>query len=138
MTRAEALEFLGEGTRTGKLATVCEDGRPHVVPVWFIVDGDQLVFTTWHETIKAANLARDRRAALAADLEEPPYAFVTVEGRVRISDDLKELKDVATRIGGRYMGEDRAEEFGRRNGVPGELVARLEIDKIIAKDDMTG
>ena len=138
MSREEALEFLSEGTRTGKVATVREDGRPHVVPVWFIVDGEDLVFTTWHRSVKALNLTRNSWAALVADLEEPPYAHVTVEGRVSISDDLDELEEYATRIGGRYMGEDRAEEFGARNAVPGEVVVRLRIEKIMAKDDMTG
>jgi hypothetical protein len=45
---------------------------------------------------------------------------------VEISTDLDELLRVATLIGARYMGEDRAEEFGRRNGVPGELLVRLK------------
>ncbi len=39
----------------------------------------------------------------------------------------------ATRIGARYMGEDRAEEFGRRNGVPGELLVRLTPERVIAE-----
>lgn len=138
MSREEALEFLSEGTRTGKVATVRKDGRPHVVPIWFIVDDDDVVFTTWHRSVKAINLARDSWAALVVDLEEPPYAHVTVEGRVSISEDLDELEQYATRIGGRYMGEDRAEEFGTRNAVPGEVVVRLHIDKLVAKHDMTG
>jgi nitroimidazol reductase NimA-like FMN-containing flavoprotein (pyridoxamine 5'-phosphate oxidase superfamily) len=44
MTPDEALAFLAEGTRTGKLATA-QGGRPHVAPVWFVVDADDLVFT---------------------------------------------------------------------------------------------
>lgn len=55
-----------------------------------------------------------------------------------ISDDLDELKNFATRIGARYMGEDRAEEFGNRNGVPGEVVVRMQVEKIVARDDITG
>lgn len=137
MTREEALDFLSEGTRTGKIATVRDDGSPHVVPIWFVIDEGDIVFTTWHESVKLKNLASNSRAALVADLEEPPYAFVAVEGRVSVSDDLAELKDYATRIGARYMGEERAEEFGERNGVPGEVVVRLHIDKVIAKDEMT-
>lgn len=138
MTRQEALDFLSDGTRTGKIATVREDGSPHVVPIWFIIDNGDIVFTTWHESVKLRNLATNSRAALVADLEEPPYAYVSVEGRVTISDDLHELKSYATRIGGRYMGEDRAEEFGERNGVPGEVVVRIRIDRVIAKDEIAG
>ena len=138
MSREEAIGFLLEGTRTGKFATVREDGRPHVVPIWFVVEDGAVVFTTWHESVKLRNLAANSRAAMAVDLEEPPYAHVVVEGTVTLSDDLSELKSVATRIGGRYMGSDRAEEYGERNGVPGEVVVRLHIDKIIAKDDIAG
>lgn len=138
MTHEEALEFLGSGTRTGKLATVRADGRPHVVPIWFVVDQGDVVFTTWHESVKLRNLTADSRAAMVVDLEEPPFAYVMVEGRVSISDDIDQLRGFATRIGGRYMGESRAEEFGARNGVPGEVVVRLLIDRIVAKDDVSG
>ena len=41
-------------------------------------------------------------------------------------------------IGGRYMGADRAEEFGARNGVPGELIVRLTPTKVTALDDLSG
>lgn len=138
MSREEAIEFLSTGTRTGKLATVREDGRPHVVPIWFVIEGDEIVFTTWHESVKCLNMQRFGRAALVVDLEEPPYAYVTVEGQTAMSDDPDELLAIATEIGGRYMGADRAEEFGRRNGVDGELVVRLGIEKVIAKDDVAG
>ena len=80
MTDLEIKEFLKAGTRTGKLATVRKDGRSHVAPIWFVLDGDELVFTTWHESVKAKNMARDQRVSLCVDDESPPYAFVLVEG----------------------------------------------------------
>ena len=138
MSKDEAYGFLASGTRTGKIATTRANGRAHVVPIWFVVDGDDLVFTTWHTSAKAKQLRRDPRASLVVDLEEPPYAYVMVEADVTISDDLAEVRRVATEIGGRYMGEDRAEEFGARNGVEGELVVRLTPTKIIAFDDIAG
>jgi len=138
MTRPQALKFLQEGTRTGKLATLRLDGRPHVVPIWFVVDGDDIVFNTWHTAVKARNLAHDARASMIVDLEEPPYAFVMVEGMVKISHQSDDLIDVATRIGRRYMGDKRAAEFGKRNGVEGELVMRLHIDRIVSRDNVAG
>ena len=136
MTRDEAVNFLREGTRTGKLATVRADGRLHVVPIWFIVEGDEVVFTTWHDSVKARNLRRDPRASLIVDLEQPPYSFVMVEGEARFIDDEEELLRVATENGRRYMGGDRAEEFGRRNAVEGEEVVRLRIVHIVAQGDV--
>ena len=136
MTHGEALEFLAHGTRTGKVATVRANGQPHVTPIWFVVDGDDLVFNTWHENSMYKRLLRDPRASLIVDLEEPPYAYVMVQGTVTISDDLDEVRTFATEIGARYMGVERAEEYGERNGVPGELVVRLHIDRMIAKGDI--
>jgi len=137
MTRQRAFEFLGGGTRTGNVATVRADGRPHVVPVWFIVEDDDVLFTTWHTSVKAQNLARDGRAAMSVDMPEPPYAYLLVEGTVTVIDDPDESRRVATAAGARYMGSDRAAEFGNRNGVSGELVVRLHIDHFVGADDMT-
>lgn len=137
MTDDEAIAFLTTGTRTGKLATISADGAPHVTPIWFVHDDGNLVFNTWHESAKARNLRRDPRASLVVDLEEPPYAFVIVRGIVTLSDDLDEVRRFATDIGKRYMGEDRAEEFGARNGVEGELLVRLSMDRVIAHGDVS-
>jgi PPOX class probable F420-dependent enzyme len=136
MTDEEWREFVSYGTRTGKLATVRADGSPHVAPIWFLLDGDDLVFNTGKETVKGHNLARDGRIALCVDDERPPYSFVVLHGRAQLSEDPAELRRWATRIGARYMGEDRAEEFGARNGVPGELLVRVRIDKVVAVRDL--
>jgi nitroimidazol reductase NimA-like FMN-containing flavoprotein (pyridoxamine 5'-phosphate oxidase superfamily) len=58
MTESVWREFLSAGTRTGKLATTRRDGRPHVVPIWFVLDGDDLVFMTGAATVKGRALAR--------------------------------------------------------------------------------
>ncbi|MER5886651.1 PPOX class F420-dependent oxidoreductase [Streptomyces sp. NPDC001941] len=133
MTEEQWRAFVSEGTRTGKLATVREDGRPHVVPIWFVLDGDAFVFNTGKGTVKGRNLARDGRVALCVDDDRPPFAFVTLQGRAELIEDLDEVRRWAARIGGRYMGEDRAEEFGARNGVPGELLVRVRIEKVLAE-----
>ena len=136
MSDDEIVPFLMHGTRTGMVATVCDDGRPHVVPVWFVVDGGEIVFTTWHESVKAENLSREGRAAMAVDSPEPPYAFVKVEGPVTIVDDAEATRRIATQIGGRYMGPERADDFGERNGVPGEWTVRLRMERVTAFAEM--
>ncbi|WP_328337113.1 PPOX class F420-dependent oxidoreductase [Streptomyces violaceus] len=136
MTDAQWREFVSHGTRTAKLSTVRADGRPHVAPVWFLLDGDELVFNTGENTVKGRNLARDGRVALCVDDDRPPYSFVVVQGRARLVRDLDEVRHWATRIGARYMGEERAEEFGARNGVPGELLIRVTVDRVLAERDI--
>lgn len=131
MTREEALTFLAaDPAHTGKLALVRSDGAPIVAPIWFALDGDELIFTTHTDTAKGRILRRDPRVALCVDDERPPYAFVTLGGTATLSEGLDELRGWATAIGGRYMGSDRAREFGARNGVAGELLVRIRIERI--------
>src|SRR3954449_317806 len=136
MTPEEIRAFLSHGTRTAKLATSGPGGQPHVMPVWFMLDGEELVFTTGADTVKGRNLRRDPRAAVVVDEEVAPYAFVHLRGQVTLSEDLGQVLHFATAIAGRYMGADRAEEFGRRNAVPGELLVRLRPTRVIAMEGM--
>ncbi|MFW6693335.1 PPOX class F420-dependent oxidoreductase [Streptomyces sp. MAR4 CNX-425] len=133
MTEEEWRAFVSAGTRTGKLATVRADGSPHVAPIWYLLDGDDFVFNTGAQTVKGRNLARDGRAALCVDDEHPPFSFAVLSGRARITEDLAEMRRWATAIAARYMGEEQAESFGARNAVPGELLVRVGIDKVVSE-----
>jgi PPOX class probable F420-dependent enzyme len=133
----EVRAFLSEGSRTGKLGFVASDGRPLVAPIWFAVEGDDLIFNTGSGTAKGKAVLRDPRLVICVDSELPPFGFVQVQGVAEVSEDPDELVRTATVIAARYMGADRAEEFGKRNGVPGELLVRLHPTKVIAQMDMT-
>lgn len=125
MSIAEMKTFIREGTRTGHLATTRKDERPHVAPIWFVTDGDDIVFTSWHDTVKARNLVRTGRATVSVDHPHAPYSFVVVEGTVAVDRDPAASRKWATENGRRYMGDERADEYGARNGVEGEWVFRL-------------
>ena len=131
------VEFLSAGTRTGMLGYVAADGRPLVAPVWFVVDDDQLVFNTGRDTSKGRALARDSRVVICVDDPHPPYSFVQVQGAATVTEDRQDVLNIATRTGARYMGAERAEEFGRRNAVPGEVVVRVRPTKVIAGFDIS-
>lgn len=139
---AELRRFLCAGTRTGKLGFTARDGRPLVAPVWFVVDGSddapEVLFNTGRNTAKGRAIQRDPRLAMCVDSERPPYGFVQVQGIATWTEDPDELIRSATAIGARYMGAERAEDFGRRNAVPGELLIRLRPTKILAELDITG
>ena len=130
-------EFLEGGTKTGHLGFTASDGRPLVAPVWFVLDGDRLAFNTGADTAKGKALTRDERVVMCVDLQEPPYAYVQVQGVAHVSDDLAEVHRIATACGVRYMGAERGPGFGDRNGVPGELVIWIEPTKVIAALDVT-
>ncbi len=134
----QILEFLAAGSPTAHLATVRPDGRPHVVPIWFVLDGDDIVFNTGANTVKGRNIMRTGEVSICVDDERPPFAFVMIDGTADVSEDPGELLRWATRIGGRYMGADRAEEFGRRNAVPGELLVRVTPTRVTSETDVAG
>jgi PPOX class probable F420-dependent enzyme len=120
------------------LATVRADGRPHLAPVWIALDeDDSIVFTTGATTAKGRAIRADPRVALCVDDDKPPFSYVMVEGTAGISDDLEEMLVWATRLGGRYMGEDKAEAFGRRNAVPGELLVRVTPTRVVSRKNVS-
>ncbi len=124
--------------RTAKLAIVRKDGSAHVAPVWVDIDGDDIIFMTSADTIKGKAILRDPRVSLCWDDERPPFSFVTIAGTASTSTDTTELLYWGTRIGGRYMGEENAEAYGKRNAVPPEMVVRVTPTRIIAKVDVAG
>lgn len=136
MSEPEWRAFVSEGTRTAKVAVTRKDGAPHVTPVWFVLDGDDLVFNTGAETVKGRALARDPRVALCVEDDTPPYSFVTIHGEAELSDDVDAMLPLSIRIGARYMGEERGEQFGRRNAVPGELLVRVRVRDVVAQRDL--
>jgi PPOX class probable F420-dependent enzyme len=138
MSRQEWRAFLTEPVRTAKLATSRADGRPHVAPIWFALDDDDtIVFTTGATTVKGRGIVADPRVALCVDDDRPPFSFVVVEGVAEVVDDAAALLAWATRLGARYMGEARAAEYGRRNGVPGELLVRVTPTKVLAHKNIS-
>ena len=132
----DVIAFISEGTRTGKLGYTASDGRPLVAPIWFVVDNGELAFNTGKNTAKGRALARDSRAVICVDDRGRPTRSCKSRGIASISEDPEDLLDIATRTGARYMGPDRAEEYGRRNGVPGELVVRLRPSKVLKAFDL--
>jgi len=137
MSDVEWRAFALTGTRTAKLAVVRRNGLPHVTPVWFLLDQsrgtDEIVFTTWHESVKGRLLRARPLFSVCVDDERPPYSYAMLECRVReIVRDSQEVLTWATRLGQRYMGAELAADYGRRNSVPGELLVRATITNVIA------
>lgn len=138
MSDEDAWAFLRTGARPASFASIRADGRPHAVPTWYAVDDEEIVFTTWHTTVKAANIRAHPSVVVLVQDPEPPYAYVSVEGEARLIDDLVLCREISTRLGAKYMGEDRAEEFGKRNGVEGELVVRVRPTKVHGQANVAG
>ncbi len=144
MSKTEISRFLMQGTFTGKLATVKEDGSSHVVPIWFVLDkrnsrdriGD-IILTTGDTSVKANNIQRDNRVSICVDDQIPPFSFVTIFGRAKIYPyKQKEVLKWSTEIAERYMGKHNAEAYGKRNSEEGLVLVRIKPTRIIAEKDI--
>jgi len=138
MDENEIIDFLMEGTRTGKLSTVREDGRPHVAPIWFVWNEGKIIFDTMGDSVKAKNIGRNPQVSICVDDESPPYAFVIIQGTAKFSDNQKDLLKWNTIIARRYMGEELAEVYGKRNTVEGSLLVEVAPTKMISEKDVAG
>lgn len=138
MDAAERRAFLLAPGRTGHLATTRADGRAHVAPVWFTLDGDDVLFNTAADTVKGRNLARTGRAAMSVDLPTMPYGFVHLEGPVTLEDDPAEFREWTRIISAKYVPHDQVDAYTDRNAMDGELLVRLHPETIIAVNDLAG
>ncbi|MFI1091623.1 PPOX class F420-dependent oxidoreductase [Streptomyces sp. NPDC020917] len=138
MSDAEWRAFVLDGTRTGKLAVTRKDGRPHVTPIWFVLDETdpddvRVVWNTGRDSLKGRALRRDPHFALCVDDQQPPYSFVLLECTAELIEDVGLAKPWAVAIATRYMGPELGEEYGARNAVPGEYLVRARIDRVTAQ-----
>lgn len=129
-------------TRTGKISTIRKDGRPHLVPIWFMLEtkDNKIIFTTEDKSIKGKDMLRDPRVSLCVDDQTPPFSFAVIEGLAEINQqpDPHELLQWTTKITRRYMGQENAEAYGKRNAADGQILVKIRPTKIIAQKDMTG
>jgi len=90
-----------------RLATVSRDAKPHVVPVIYALDGEDLVIAVDYGTKKLRNLRQNRRVALVVD-EYEPNKGVMVEGECDVIERGKEYLRLLHVLFDRF-------EFYRRN-----------------------
>jgi len=140
MTKDEMKNFILQGTFTGKLGTINKDGTPHVVPIWYTVDGeDNIIFNTGDKSVKAKNIRRVNRVRLCVDDQTPLFSFVTIDGIAEIiSNEPSEVYKWAKIIAARYMGYNKSEEYGRRNSAEGELLVKIKPIRVIGEKDIAG
>jgi PPOX class probable F420-dependent enzyme len=103
MTPEEITAFLGEG-RVATVATIGPNGRPHVVPLWYVPRGSTLVTWTYASSQKAKNL---RRLPQATVLVEDGDSYeqlrgVSMECDVELVEDAEQVALIGTELMRRY------------------------------------
>lgn len=129
MTEAERLAFLAD-VHVGVLAIERDGKGPLAVPVWYELDGDDVVISMDADSAKAKLLARFGRATLTVQDERPPYRYVSVEGPVRTSEGY-DVSGLAIR----YLGPDLGRRYNTENAPDGpSFVARLTPERWLTCD----
>ena len=76
-----------EGPYTGVLTTLFADGSPQGTPLWFLLDGDDILFSTTAGKQKLRNIARDPRATFVVYNPTNDMNYVEVRGTITVSED---------------------------------------------------
>lgn len=117
-----------DAKRFAVLGTVNRSGSPHLSVMWYLLDGDEVLFNTRAGRTKHGNLIRDQRVSLLV-LREDGYGYLRIDGRVRTITDPATTQADIRRLAARYY-EDEArvertmrESFGMQERVSYRLPA---------------
>jgi PPOX class probable F420-dependent enzyme len=129
---AQQREFLA-ARRFGALATIDPDGSPHQTVMWYLLEGDEILFNTARGRRKPENLARDPRVSL---LVFDGYRFVRLSGRVRESATSEAALADIERLVVRYDGAAAAAGAKERFRKDERVSYRFRIDRVYASADL--
>jgi nitroimidazol reductase NimA-like FMN-containing flavoprotein (pyridoxamine 5'-phosphate oxidase superfamily) len=84
------------GQRLGRLATITQDGLPHIVAVAFVNDEINLYFSTFTKTKKIRNISKNMNVAFIVDDSggSAGWRYVTVGGYGHLISDQGEFNRV--------------------------------------------
>ncbi|WP_046317430.1 PPOX class F420-dependent oxidoreductase [Mycobacterium sp. UM_Kg1] len=105
MTDTEVADFV-TSSRTGTLATIGRDGRPHLTAMWYAVLDGEIWLETKAKSQKAVNVRRDPRVTFLLEAGETYDTLrgVAFDGVAEIVDDPDILFRVGVSVWERYTG----------------------------------
>ena len=105
MTPDEMRTFLDEG-RDLQVASINADGTPHLVTMWYLRDGEDLLFWTYAKSQKVVNVRRDPRATVLVATGEKYEELkgVSITGSTTVVDDLDEVLAFGEKVYEKYWG----------------------------------
>jgi PPOX class probable F420-dependent enzyme len=92
-----------------RVTTISADGYPHTTPVWFILDGDDLLIFGNRDTRKAKNIRTNPKGCLSIGGDPVGVPTYLIEGDFTIEDDPDHIW--TAKITRHYEPADKAEEW---------------------------
>ena len=129
MTLTDDQRRVLEAKHFAVLGTVNASGSPHLTIMWYLLDGEEIVFNTKAGRVKEANLERDPRVSLLV-YDDGGYKYMRIDGRVRaITDPAVARADIA-RLAVRYHGEQKARAAIARFNTEERISYRLPTKRV--------
>jgi PPOX class probable F420-dependent enzyme len=116
-----------EAKNFAQVATVRENGSPHVTPVWVDHDGENIVLNTAEGRAWPANARRSGKVAINVVNHENPYEYVYVQGTVA-EDTTDGADEHIDKLAKKYMDVD---EYPFRQEGEQRLIIKIAPDKVI-------
>ncbi len=107
--QGQELDSFLAGKRNAVVATIRKDGQPQLTPVSFHWDGALLRFSTTKGRAKFRNLQRDPRITVCIDEAQPSPRYLTIYGRVEMTDQPEEVLEGIRAIRRKYRGDMAAD-----------------------------
>lgn len=101
---ADLLEW--ETRAFATLATVMDDGSPQATPVWFDVEGDQILINSARGRVKVHNMEQRPEIALSIMDPDDPYRYLQIRGVVTEVREEGGREDI-DRLAHKYLGKER-------------------------------
>jgi|SRR5215212_2843440 len=134
MTDEERAEFLSSQSIV-TVGTTGPHGRPHLMPLWYVVDGNELTGWTYAKSQKAKNLERDPRATLQVEdgVQYDQLRGVMMECDVAVERDPERVAEYGFALFEKYApGADLQEMI--RAQAPKRIGLRFTPTRIVSWD----
>ena len=130
LTKQEMAELFAEFS-VAHLCTVRPDGRPHVAPVSYMIDGDRAYVATPEGTVKLRNVRKNPKVSLSIATEPSPARYVVLEGDATVTKESAAmvLENVSVRNYGPEAGPAVAEEWLAAGVV---MVIEIQVNKVLS------
>lgn len=101
---AEQRAFLEE-LHFAVLGTVNRSGAPHLTMMWYLLDGNEVLFNTVEGRAKTGNLGRDPRVSVLVH-DATGYRYLRIDGRAHRVDDPRVGQADMRRLALRYYSDE--------------------------------
>jgi PPOX class probable F420-dependent enzyme len=135
MTPDEQAEFLRTAPKAS-LATVDQDGFPHVVAMGFLAKDDAIYMTSYGKAQKVINARRNPQVGLMIETGShyAAYRGVMIRGHCEVIDDTNQVSDIIRESMGKNAGDTNQTRGEALDRAAKRVILKVTPEKIVSWD----